>query len=86
MTQEFLRIIDEIKDSNKEDLINLSMNGTSYTTRVQHAISQLRGQILTLERIADIKEFLSELVETQPNTQTEDEVDDAGSNEDSEWF
>ena len=58
----FLKIINELLHSNKEDLIGRIINGPSLGVQDLHQSSQLRGQILALEEVLKTKEFLVELL------------------------
>lgn len=68
VTQGMLTLTTEILESNKDMLNGLIVNGPSLGQQDLHVLSQLRGQILALQQVLNMKEFLSELVEEEANT------------------
>lgn len=65
ITVEFLRIVAEFVEANKEDLTLTALGNAVNRLEVQDKLTQLKGQIFVAEAILDIKTFLSELTEEE---------------------
>ncbi len=59
VTKGYLKIVMEIQESNKTDLMDRLMNGDLKGQEEQ--LMQLKGQILALTAVLNTKEFLEEL-------------------------
>lgn len=68
----------ELKEANEAELVGVMLHSGSLANIDLHILSQLKGQILTLEEIAKIKEFLVEF------TEDKDEIHSSGSEDPSE--
>lgn len=58
-----LRLLKEHRDSNKEDLLDRILTGNALDQQNMQLLAQLKGQILTLDQLLNIKEFLVDLTE-----------------------
>ena len=58
-----LKLISDLAKSNEDDLSSRVIEGPSLANQDLHALSQLRGQILALREVLNIKEYLIELIE-----------------------
>lgn len=65
VTREYMNIVREILESNKDQMTGMVINGPSLGQQDLHILSQLKGQILALEQVLQTKEFLSELTEEE---------------------
>jgi len=63
VTQGHLRLVKDILEGNKEELLGRLMNGQ--IKEQEEILSQLKGQILALEQVLQTKEFLLELTEEE---------------------
>lgn len=73
VTEEMLRLFQKHLEDNKGSLEDIVLAGSISAERIQD-IAQLRGGILTLEQMLNIKEYLLDLVEEYPNEGDKDEL------------
>lgn len=67
-TRAFLELIKEHVLADKEAITNVMLNTGSINNIDLHQISQLRGQIVTLELILDTESFMGELIDEEVHT------------------
>ncbi len=69
ITKGLINKIQVLLMANEEELTGRVIHGPSLAQQDLHTLSQLRGQILALEEVVKIKEFLSELTEEEVNNE-----------------
>lgn len=74
VTQEMLRLIREHCESNRTDLSNRVLYGTTIDPIQMQDLAQLKGQVLAFEKMLNIKEALLDLSEDYPLEEKSDEV------------
>lgn len=71
VTQEMISILKEHRDLNQEALIDSIMNGNALDPKNLQDLAQLKGGILTLDQVINIKDYLLDKSEDQEETKNE---------------